>query len=34
MSRYEEIAVPFWIDNYWGNRVGNYQFIKKELGYE
>lgn len=34
MSEYKDIAVPFWIDNNRGDRVGNYQFIKKELGYE
>ena len=34
MSRYEGYAEPFWIKNAWGERVGNYDFIKKALGYE
>ena len=34
MSAYKDIAVPFWVENCLGARVGNYQFIKKELGYE
>lgn len=33
MQRYESIAEPFWTRDYWGNKVGNYHFIKKELGY-
>ncbi len=34
MSSYEDIAEPFWIKNSWGGRSGNYEFIKKALGYE
>lgn len=34
LSEYESIAVPFWIKNYWGDKVGNYAYIKKALGYE
>lgn len=34
MSAYKDIAEPFWVEDYMGRRVGNYQFIKKELGYE
>jgi hypothetical protein len=34
MSGYEGIAMPFWITNQDGNRIGNYQLIKKALGYE
>lgn len=33
MSAYKDIAEPFWVEDYMGRRVGNYQFIKKELGY-
>ena len=31
---YESIAQPFWIKNTYGDKVGNYAFIKKELGYD
>lgn len=34
MSTYANEAQPFWIKNVWGNRIGNYSFIKKALGYE
>ena len=34
MSGYESLAVPFWIKDAQGNKVGNYEYIKKELGYE
>lgn len=34
MSDYENIAEPFWIQNQWGARFGNYNHIKKALGYE
>lgn len=34
MSNYEDIAIPFWIENSRGDKVGNYHFIKQELGYE
>ena len=31
MKDYEYIAQPFWIENTWGNTVGNYQYLKQEL---
>lgn len=34
MSEYADDAHPFWTKNAWGNRVGNYAFIKQALGYE
>lgn len=34
MSSYEDEAQPFWISNSWGEKSGNYDFIKKALGYE
>ena len=34
MKAYEDWAQPFWIYNIRGERVGNYQYIKKALGYE
>ena len=34
MAEYESVAEPFWIKNYWGDKVGNYAYIKKALGYE
>ena len=34
MSGYESIAGPFWIKNSYGMKVGNYTYIKQELGYE
>ena len=34
MSAYEEDAHPFWKKNAWGEKVGDYQYIKKALGYE
>lgn len=34
MSDYEEDAQPFWKKNSWGEKVGDYQYIKKALGYE
>lgn len=34
MKGYENDAQPFWKKNAWGNRVGNYAFIKQALGYE
>ena len=33
MEGYEEIAKPFWTINAWGNKVGNYQYIKEVLGF-
>lgn len=34
MSEYEDVAQPFWIRDSWGGKSGNYDFIKKALGYE
>lgn len=34
MSSYEEDAHPFWKKNSWGEKVGDYQYIKKALGYD
>lgn len=34
MGDYAYMAIPFWVTNDWGNRVGNYSFFKTELGYE
>ena len=34
MMAYENVAVPFWIKDIRGNKVGNYAFIKKALGYD
>lgn len=34
MADFEDKAQPFWIDSPSGNTVGDYSFIKKELGYE
>ncbi len=34
MDDYETIAQPFWIQNNWGDKVGNYSFIKEALGYD
>ena len=34
MSDYKDKAVPFWITGILGNRIGNYLFIKKALGYD
>ncbi len=34
MKGYENDAQPFWTKNYWGDKVGNYAYIKKALGYE
>lgn len=34
MSDYEDVAQPFWIKNSWGEKSGNYDYIKKVLGYE
>lgn len=33
MRNYACYAQPFWTKNNWGERVGNYDFIKKALGY-
>lgn len=33
MNAYIDVVQPFWIRNAWGERVGNYAFIKKALGY-
>lgn len=34
MSDYKDQAQPFWVKNEYGEKVGNYAFIKKALGYE
>lgn len=34
LKEYESIAVPFWTTNWRGERVGDYQQIKRALGYE
>ena len=34
LKEYEYVAEPFWVKDYWGNKTGNYQYIKKALGYE
>lgn len=34
LSDYEDDAQPFWIKNVFGNKVGNYQYIKKVLRYD
>lgn len=33
MSNYANYAQPFWTKNMWGNKVGNYYYIKTALGY-
>ena len=33
MSDYKDQAQPFWVKNEYGDKVGNYAFIKKALGY-
>lgn len=33
MSDYEDIAVPFWKKDIWGNKAGDYDYIKKALGF-
>jgi hypothetical protein len=34
MSKHNEIAMPFWVINQNGKRMGNYQLLKTALGYE
>ncbi len=34
LSDYASEAHPFWKKDLWGNKVGDYQYIKKVLGYE
>ena len=34
LDDYEDVAQPFWVKDAYGNKVGNYRFIKQELGYE
>ena len=34
MSGYANEAHPFWTKDVWGNKTGDYAFIKKALGYE
>ena len=33
MKNYENIARPFWTKNLWGEKVGDYSYIKEVLGY-
>lgn len=33
MKGYEDSARPFWIKNYWGDKVGDYSYIKEVLGF-
>ena len=33
MKDYEDNAVPFWIKDIYGNKVGNYSYIKEALGF-
>ncbi len=33
MKGYELIARPFWVKDSWGNKVGNYSYIKEALGF-
>lgn len=32
MKEYESVAKPFWTTNAWGEKVGNYEYIKEVLG--
>lgn len=34
MKDYEDDARPFWIKNAYGNKMGDYEYIKQALGYE
>ena len=34
LSDFEDDAYPFWKKDRWGNKVGDYQYIKEALGYE
>lgn len=34
LSDYEDVAQPFWKKDSFGKKVGDYQYIKKALGYE
>jgi hypothetical protein len=34
MKEFENSAQPFWVYNDFGEKDGNYDFIKKALGYE
>ena len=33
MKNYEDIARPFWTKNLWGEKVGDYSYIKEVLGF-
>ena len=33
MKKYEDSARPFWTKNYWGDKVGDYAYIKEVLGF-
>lgn len=34
MKDYESDAQPFWIKNIYDEKVGNYTYIKRALGYD
>lgn len=34
MSDYKNVARPFWITNYWGQRVGDYSYIKRHWDFD
>lgn len=34
MSKYKDAVHPFWKKNSYGEKIGDYQYIKKALGYE
>ena len=34
MKEFEAKARPFWVKNIWGQKVGDYSYIKQELGYD
>ena len=33
MKEYENVAVPFWVKNTQGDKIGNYEYLKEALGY-
>lgn len=33
MKNYENSARPFWTQNLWGEKVGDYSYIKEVLGF-
>lgn len=34
MKKFEAEARPFWVKNIWGQRIGDYSYIKQVLGYD